>query len=201
MDKKKIIGKDGKTYVMKKQKPFYKRIWFWIVAVIIVFAITDGSLGRNDEKASTTNAEKKVGASAKNETTESTDTLDKDFKVGDIVSYKGYEIKVNNVQYNDGTEYNRPKEGQQFVIVNITITNNTSEKQTYNPFDYKLNANGNATDLMSFLPDVDNLNSGELDPKASVTGNLIGEADTSGSLKLQYKASYWNDKTVDINLK
>lgn len=201
MAKKKVTGEDGKTYVMKEKKPFYKRVWFWILAVIVVFAVAGGALGGNDEKASTDNAAKKVDSSSKSETTESTDPLDQDFKVGDVVSYKGYEIKVNNVQYNDGTEYNKPKEGQQFVIVNVTITNNTDEKQTYNPFDYKLNADGNATDLMSYLPDVDTLNSGELDPKASVTGNLVGEANTSGNLKLQYKASYWNDETVDISLK
>lgn len=201
MVKKKVTSEDGKTYVMKEKKPFYKRVWFWILAIIILFAVIGGALGENNEKSPTNNDVKKIESSSKNETTESSDPLDQEFKVGDIVSYKGYEIKVNSVQYNDGTEYNKPKEGQQFVIVNVTITNNTNEKQTYNPFDYKLNADGNSTDLMSYLPDVDNLNSGELDPKASVTGNLIGEANTSGSLKLQYKASYWNDETVDINLK
>ncbi|WP_165844398.1 DUF3862 domain-containing protein [Limosilactobacillus fermentum] len=32
---KKIKGEDGKTYVEKK--PFYKRVWFWIVVVLLVF--------------------------------------------------------------------------------------------------------------------------------------------------------------------
>lgn len=32
---KKIQGEDGKTYVEKK--PFYKRVWFWIVVVLLIF--------------------------------------------------------------------------------------------------------------------------------------------------------------------
>ncbi|QDR72141.1 hypothetical protein FOD75_03070 [Limosilactobacillus reuteri] len=41
---KKIQGEDGKTYVEKK--PFYKRVWFWIIVVILVFAI-GGSMGNS----------------------------------------------------------------------------------------------------------------------------------------------------------
>ena len=39
---KKIVGDDGKTYVQKK--PFYKRVWFWILVVILVI-IAFGSMG------------------------------------------------------------------------------------------------------------------------------------------------------------
>lgn len=39
---KKIKGEDGKTYVEKK--PFYKRVWFWILVVILLFII-GGSMG------------------------------------------------------------------------------------------------------------------------------------------------------------
>lgn len=41
---KKIQGDDGKTYVEKK--PFYKRVWFWVVVVILAFAI-GGAMGSN----------------------------------------------------------------------------------------------------------------------------------------------------------
>lgn len=89
------------------------------------------------------------------------------------------------------------------MIINITITNHTDESQDYNPFDFKLNADGNNTDLDAIDTDVDNtLDAGSLDKGASVSGNLVGEAKTSAkTLQLQYKTSIWNDNTVKFKLK
>ncbi|MEX1447800.1 DUF4352 domain-containing protein [Enterococcus sp. C76] len=149
------------------------------------------------------------GGSEKNETTKVTtqsssdNILSEEYHVGDTVSYKGYEIKVNSVNYSDGNEYEIPDTGKQYVIMNVTITNNTGEKQSYNPYDFKLNANGNATDVDELVTDdiaKDELHSGDLDNGASVTGNLVGQADPNAKLKLQYETSIWNDKTVDISL-
>ncbi|WP_438784469.1 hypothetical protein [Enterococcus sp. AZ191] len=46
--KKKVTGEDGKTYVMKEKKPFYKRVWFWILVVLVVF-IVGGALSGGDD--------------------------------------------------------------------------------------------------------------------------------------------------------
>ncbi|HGD7090702.1 TPA: hypothetical protein QFF52_000762, partial [Enterococcus faecium] len=48
MGKKKVTGEDGKTYVMKEKKPFYKRVWFWILVVLVVF-IVGGALSGGDD--------------------------------------------------------------------------------------------------------------------------------------------------------
>ncbi|ELB51554.1 Ltp family lipoprotein [Enterococcus lactis] len=48
MVKKKVTGEDGKTYVMKEKKPFYKRVWFWILVVLVVF-IVGGALSGGDD--------------------------------------------------------------------------------------------------------------------------------------------------------
>lgn len=188
---KKIQDENGNVYVQKK--PFYKRVWFWILALIVLFVII-GSLGGNNDT-------KKVAEDKKSSKQES--TLEKEYNIGDTVSYKGYEIKVNNVKYIESEEFSTPKAGNHYVLVNITIKNNTTEKQTYNPFDYKLNADGNAINLSEYLSSVnDQLNSGDLDKGASVTGTMVGQAKIDAkSLKLQYHSSFWNDKTVDIKLK
>lgn len=44
---KKVRGEDGKIYKVKK--PIYKRVWFWIVVVILIAAV-GGSLGGNENK-------------------------------------------------------------------------------------------------------------------------------------------------------
>lgn len=40
MAKKKFIGEDGKEYVAKLKKPFYKRFWFWVIAVIVFLSMS-----------------------------------------------------------------------------------------------------------------------------------------------------------------
>lgn len=135
---------------------------------------------------------KKVDKATATSTTKKEENKQTEFKIGETASYKGYEIKVNNVEYNDGSEFNKPDNGKQFVIVNITITNNTKEKMPYNPLDYQLNANGVSNNMIGYVDGVDAMNSGDLDPGATVTGNLIGQAPTDGSLKLVYTGNLFN---------
>ena len=47
---KKVMGQDGKMY--KVSKPFYKRVWFWLLAVVVVF-IAIGSQGGSDDAKNT----------------------------------------------------------------------------------------------------------------------------------------------------
>ncbi|EGP4752368.1 DUF4352 domain-containing protein [Enterococcus faecium] len=162
-------------------------VGFVILFIILgfVFFGSDSGTSKNADKADANN------------------NLSKEYHVGDTVSYKGYEIKVNNVNFSNGSEYETPDTGKQYVIINVTITNNTDQKQSYNPYDFKLNANGNATDVDEIVTDniaTEQLHYGDLDNGASVTGNLVGQADPNAKLKLQYKTSFWNDETVDILL-
>lgn len=51
MAKKKIIGQDGKEYEVKEKKPFYKKWWFIVLAVIFVIG-TIGNMFGDDSKTS-----------------------------------------------------------------------------------------------------------------------------------------------------
>lgn len=86
---KRIVGEDGKTYVQKK--PFYKRVWFILLALIVVFAIF-ASLGSSDE---TTDSSSDQKSSTQSKTTSSTAKVEKKvvsqatfdkLKVGDLAS-------------------------------------------------------------------------------------------------------------------
>ncbi len=93
MGKKKIVGEDGKQYVMKEKKPFYKRVWFWILAVIVLF-IGVGALGGNDEKTTASKTSKNIATTeSKKSTEESKETKNSTLKenydkvtIGDILS-------------------------------------------------------------------------------------------------------------------
>lgn len=90
MAKKKVTGEDGKTYVMKEKKPFYKRVWFWILAVIVVFAAASALNGSDKkEAASDTSTSTKDKASTKTSKEDGKVSLKETFdsiKIGDIMN-------------------------------------------------------------------------------------------------------------------
>lgn len=47
---KKIVGDDGKTYVQKK--PIYKRVWFWILAIVVIAIFSSAMSGGSDKSSS-----------------------------------------------------------------------------------------------------------------------------------------------------
>ncbi|WP_270340157.1 DUF4352 domain-containing protein [Leuconostoc mesenteroides] len=193
---KKITGDDGKTYVQKK--PFYKRVWFIILAIIVVIVIfSQMGSGNSDDSA------KKVDSSS-SKTDSSSSKAQSTFKVGETAEYKGVQFKVNKVDFTDGDpDVDSPDSGKQYVVMNITMTNNGDEKYEYNPYDFKLDDNGNQTDATEITSSVnDTLNSGTLAKGGSVTGNLVGQANTSNKLKLIYSGSIFSQKetiTFDLN--
>lgn len=200
--KKKVVGEDGKTYYMKEKKPIYKRVWFWILIVLVVGGIA-GALGGDDDTSTTTKVEGETKTENPSNEAKETSEAPEEYRVGDTVSVEGYEITVNDVRYSDGEGYSTPEQGKQFVIMSITITNNTDEKESFNPLDFSLNVDGvSSTTGFSFVDGIDTLNSGDLDPGASVTGNLVGEAPSDSSLKLRYEGNMFiQDHEVDIILR
>lgn len=67
MAKKKITGDDGKTYTVKVKKPIYKRIWFWLLVIIIAgtaFSSIGGSGDKDTSKTQTAKSSQSTKASA-----------------------------------------------------------------------------------------------------------------------------------------
>ena len=51
---KQIKGEDGKVYVEKK--PIYKRVWFWILVVLVIFIGSAAVSGGNDSSSSSSSS-------------------------------------------------------------------------------------------------------------------------------------------------
>ncbi|CAH1855741.1 DUF4352 domain-containing protein [Convivina praedatoris] len=137
------------------------------------------------------------------ETKDSTPKKDtKTYNVGDTVTYDGVEYKVNKVDMNDGDEYQKPSDGQKYVVVNLTITNKSKSKIDYNPTYFAIDENGKQPDSTIVGPSsVDKMNSGSLESGASITGNLIGEAKPDSKLQLVYNGlTKDTDDAFKINL-
>lgn len=193
---KKITDENGNTYVQKK--PFYKRIWFIILAIIVVIIILSQMRGgsSDDSAKKVENGSSKTASSSSN--TKST------FKVGETAEYKGVQFKVNKVDFTNGDpDVDNLDSGKQFVVMNVTITNNGEDKYEYNPYDFKLDDNGNQTDADEITSSInDTLDSGTLAKGATVTGNLVGQANTSNKLKLIYEGNVFSQKehvTFELN--
>ncbi|GFH43489.1 hypothetical protein Hs30E_20690 [Lactococcus hodotermopsidis] len=187
---KKIEGEDGKVY--KEQKPVYKRIWFILLVALVVIVVVTSSGGDKGAKKVTTD-----------DTTTKTSEKEQDvFKVGDTVEVNGVHFKVNSVEFTDGEEYNEPDEGKKFVVVNVTIENQSKKVVSYNPLDFGLDDQGNVTDFWEYLSGVETLSYGTLKEGGTVSGNLIGQAKQEDKLKLDYTGNMFDTSSklsIELN--
>src|SRR5699024_8556670 len=96
-----------------------------------------------------------------------------------------------------------PSEGNEYVIVHVTIENNGEDKISYNPFNFKMmNSNGQIEDQGLIMVDSDtSLSSGELAPGGNVSGTLSFEQpiDDDG-LKLIFEPSFWGTDEIIFNI-
>ncbi|KPN83319.1 Uncharacterized protein (Precursor) [Apilactobacillus kunkeei] len=193
--------------------PWYKVWWIWVVvAVSVILSIAIISVSSsNGSKSSSSNSDVsttqgKTSSSDASSDSKSTDdsVLNKQYKVGETINYKGYKVTVNDIKYDDGDDINTPKSGNKYVAINVTIQNDTGDKQDYNPYDFKLSADGNGTDLDETTGndtyDNNTIDSGTLDEGSKVTGYLIGQANPNAKLKLEYQPDFFDNHTVDIDL-
>lgn len=135
MAKKQVYeGNDGKKYTVQEKKPFYKKWWFWILALVIIFAIYNAGKG---DKATTTN-------NATSQNTAVTDTKD---EAADAPAEEKQDYELSDVEV---VEESGVKQ-----VVGV-LKNNTDKEKSYIQisFPYK-DADGNK--LGTALDNVNNL--------------------------------------------
>ena len=115
---KKVMGQDGKTYKVKK--PFYKRVWFWILAVILIVIIGSALNGGSDSNRASDNGGEKVTKSSTSASSSKEEKSDTFYKIGDTVKVGDAEYTLNSVELTD--ERNQSEENQPAQVVKITYT-------------------------------------------------------------------------------
>lgn len=116
------------------------------------------------------------------------DSTKKVFAKGEVAQFDKLQVKVTAVtvgwQPNDG--FSKPDDGKQYALVSLDIKNTSNETVSVNPFDFKIDENGTASDH-DFTTTSTPLNSVELKPGASVSGDLVFQVGQGATgLKLQY---------------
>ena len=93
------------------------------------------------------------------------------------VEYKGIEYQVTKVQTSAGTAYKKPKEGNEFVVITLSLKNKNDEKVTYSYQNWKMTNSKLELSGRIFVPISDTvaLYSGSLVVGGQKTGSLVFE--------------------------
>lgn len=127
---KKIKGDDGHTYV--KVKPLYKKVWFWIVIVLLVliFGGIGGSKKESKSKNGGTKVEMKSSESNKKETEVSTSALSDGnhfYQVGESVNVGGIIYTLKSVTLTDDRNQFDEKKPEYVIRVEYDMKNETDK--------------------------------------------------------------------------
>ncbi|MDO4781010.1 MAG: DUF4352 domain-containing protein [Candidatus Saccharibacteria bacterium] len=177
----------------KEKKPVYKKVWFWIIIVVVIGAIGAGS---------SQNGAKVVNSNNANQPSKSQQAEKTEFKVGETIAFDGKEVVIKTLQRNwtSDNQFIKPSDGKEFVKATVTIVNKSSSELSFNTFDWKVeDANGaiEGPSATAFTAS-DNLGSGDLAVNGKKEGSVIFEVPTGSSVKIHYKPSFWSNKKIVI---
>src|SRR5690554_6251215 len=107
-----------------------KRILF--LSIILGITLVVGACGEeaadSDSGATEGSEEAEETAATDNAEADNTDEVEpEEYKIGDTVTHNNYELIVEGVEKSEGNEFEKPKDGHEFVIVKVTINNNGEE--------------------------------------------------------------------------
>jgi len=175
----------------KKHKIISGILIFFLVIIIV------GAVGSSSTGTPNTNVETE---SAGQTTVTNQPKEDATPRVGDVTKLGDREFIVNSVRRSGAFDYNTPKAGKEFVIVNVTIRNLGKNEVSYNPFDFKVQDANGAQENSSFASLDDSLNSGTLASGGKVTGSMAFEVPVGDQAKLIFQPTFWNSQRVVVDL-
>src|SRR3954471_19044150 len=184
-------------YKLKKKKPIYKRVWFWLLAIIVlIIVLVAVNSGGDDPTVSGSgssggDASAPAGPSFQGQT-------DKDTS-----AEPGQTITIDDVAITSAALVEGDSTIGPTLCTNVTTVNNGTDSQSFNPFDYKLQDPAGASRDATFVGSDTQLNSGELAPGGTVTGDVCFDNPTAapGTYALIYAPafSFSNERAVWVN--
>lgn len=186
----------------KVKKPFYKKWWVWLLAIIVVIAITSGGDDTPTEKA-TDKAEPKTEEKSKAKEEVVAAGIGEVVKVGDVE----FTVNETTTAKNVGGEYGSDAKGT-FLIVDVTVTNLGTEAITTDSSFFKLKVGEKtyeADSSASISADMKmNFFYEEINPDLSSTGKVVFDVSdaviASPELMLQVQSGFWGTENGLINI-
>lgn len=216
------ISNNQEETTMKKakvKKPFYKRVWVWVLGGIVVINIFSGgedtteTASTEPAKTEQTQKDPKQEAAPKTEVEEAAPS----YGIGKEATVADVGFTVTNVQetkvIESGNQFidNATTDGK-FVLVNVSIKNGQKDALTILDSYFKIKVNGAEYDAstsseVSMAMSVKNEDSfflEQINPGLSKSGTVVFElpadADVSKAV-LQCQTGAWGTEMIDINLK
>lgn len=132
----KYVDQDGNP-VKKVKKPFFKRIWVWVVGIIIILGIFSSMIDDEEEvDGETVNSEEKSDETSDADDDAEDDDGDKEkvFSMDEKVNVENISYEVNDVYEeteidNDNEFMDGVETDGKFVIVDLEIFNNDDESR------------------------------------------------------------------------
>ncbi|WP_075980352.1 DUF4352 domain-containing protein [Bacillus massilinigeriensis] len=192
----------------RRKKPFYKRIWFWILAIIVVIALTNCGNGDDDDQ-------KTAPATNKKDKTE--EKAEKAYGIGDQVKVGDMQYKVNSkdTATQVGPSALPEKANGRFIIINVDVKNNGNEAVTVDSSFFKLkrgdktyeaDAAASLSANQSESGDIQNsFLVQQLNPDSEMSGKVVFDVAPdiakANNLQLQVQTGAFGTETEVINLK
>jgi len=175
-----------------------------IAVILIVFAISMAGSGEKPEKTSQNSNVSISSSPAQNPAKSSKATeLKEKYKVGDVVKIGDYTFSVNSFEDNasGGNDYLKPKEGNKFVKINLTIENNGKEKTTVSTMLQMYLKDSEGTRFrQTFLMGQKPLD-GEILAGDKTKGDIAYELPkNSTGLKFYYNAAWLSGESIVVEL-
>ena len=115
-----------------------------------------------------------------------------------LTELEGLQLDILSTTLTEETEYSHAKNHQQFILVEVNLTNISSVAKEYTTYDFKL-MNEQGRLILPSLSLIDNqheLKNGTIMPNESVSGYLLFEdSDLFTDFTLFYSPSHWNHRS------
>lgn len=177
----------------KNSKPFYKKIWFWIVAVIIAAGI--GGAGSDEPKVVSEGDESTIETS---QIQQNNTSKVKTFKIGDVIELNDFRITVNGIRTSNGSQFIKPSEGNEYLYVDATVENISNEEQTVSSvMMFKVVDQDGRAMNQSIVDDANGQLDGTVGAGRKISGEYVVEVPTGATgLELQFDSSLIGNQII-----
>lgn len=190
-----------------RRKKTKKRIFSAILLILLVFLIV-GVIIAYVLKFFEKKEEKTKENTNKTTQANQSDESEAAFAVGETAEINNIKITALGYEESPGDEWATPEEGNQFVFVNLEITNNSEEEITVSSMasfesycgEYKLDYSSNAFTALATNTDKQQMDSA-IAPGESLNGYLCLEVPLVWeTIEIQYSDDVWSEEKVVLEI-
>ena len=179
----------------KKQGGILK--WVAIVVIVLIF-IGAVAGGEDDQPTKVANNNSESTATTSSVSAESETTTPEAFGVGDTAEYKGVKVTLNSITESNGSQFNKPTDGNVFLLVNFTIENNTDTDLAVSSmlsFDAYQDGYSTNMSLSALIEKSGEQLDGTIAPGKKMQGTIGYEVPaTYSEFEINYQADVWSSK-------